>query len=133
MRPRKQNRQQDILFILISSFVLVIIWIGFNIYHIYITSTISEEIQLQLDPIDGSFDQATIKKLRTREQINPLYQLASSSATAQPTPEPTVTDTTAPEPTTPAPSIPAVSPGVVSPSPVTSLAPSPSGFDIQGQ
>lgn len=83
MRPKKQNKQQDILFILISSFVVIAAWIAFNIYHIWATSTISSNIQQQLTPISPNFDPITLQQLKTRENINPLYaapQTASSSA-----------------------------------------------------
>lgn len=91
MRPKRQNKQKDILFVLISSFILVVFWIGFNLYHIWVTSTVSEDIQMQLTPIDPTFDQKTINLLKKRETINPLYNLQSASQSAstnEPTPSP---------------------------------------------
>ncbi len=94
MRGKKQhNPQKDILFILGSSFVVVVAWIGFNLYHIYITSTVSDEIQVQLTPINPTFDKDLIRELKSREKINPAFDKqpsASRSATtptAEPTPE----------------------------------------------
>lgn len=68
-KQKKINQQRDILFILISSFIVVAAWISFNIYHIYITSTISQNLQLQLLPINPNFDANTIQQLRTRENV----------------------------------------------------------------
>ncbi len=85
MKPGQQRKQKDILFILISSFVVVVAWIGFNIYHIKVTSTVNEHVQSQLNPINPTFDQETIQELKTREDINPLFeQTGSQSATTPP-------------------------------------------------
>lgn len=90
MKPKRQNKQKDVLFVLISSFVVVVAWIGFNLYHIWATSTINKNIQAQLEPIDPTFDKNTIQSLKTREQVNPLYNrqaTASQSASlTSPTP-----------------------------------------------
>lgn len=84
----KKITQMDILYLSISMFVIVVIWIGFSLYHNYVTSTISEDLQLKITPIDGSFDTATIQKIKSRVNVVPLYQLnASSSANVSPTPE----------------------------------------------
>lgn len=83
MRQKNQNRQHDILFILVSSFIVVVAWIGFNIYHIYATSTISQHIQYQLTPVSPSFNQQVIQQLKNREDVNPLFEqqgVASQSA-----------------------------------------------------
>lgn len=80
MKPKRQNKQKDILFLLISSFIVVVAWIGFNLYHITVTSTVSQTIQMQLSPISATFDQATIEQLKTRENIVPVYNAQTSSA-----------------------------------------------------
>lgn len=74
MRQKKQNRQNDILFILISSFVVVVVWIGFNIYHIHVTSTISQHIQYQLTPVSPNFNQEVMQQLTKRKNVNPLFE-----------------------------------------------------------
>lgn len=74
MKPKKVNKQKDILFILISSFILVVLWIGFNLFHIWATSTISQDIQEKLTPISGNFDLQQIQQLKNRTQINPAYE-----------------------------------------------------------
>ncbi|HVA96869.1 MAG TPA: hypothetical protein VND99_04390 [Candidatus Acidoferrales bacterium] len=90
MKQKKQNKQKDILFILISSFIVIVAWIAFNIYHIYITSTISEAIQLQLAPITATFDPATIQQLKTRENIVPVYDLQTGASQSAVIPTPTI-------------------------------------------
>ncbi|MGH7202852.1 MAG: hypothetical protein ACREHC_00215 [Candidatus Levyibacteriota bacterium] len=79
MQQKHTNRRKDILFILISSFIVVVAWISFNIYHIWITSTVSETIQPQLAPINPVFDPATIQDLKKREQIDPLFDKQQST------------------------------------------------------
>jgi hypothetical protein len=89
MKPTKQQRKQkDILFILISSFIVVVAWIGFNIYHIKVTSTVSEHIQYQLNPINPTFDQQTMQELKNRENINPLFEQTQTATQAATTPPP---------------------------------------------
>ena len=75
---KKNRAQKDILYISISSFILVVIWIGFNIYHIQTTTKISQEIQLQLDPIEPTFDYETLNKIKARSKVLPLYELQTS-------------------------------------------------------
>ncbi|MGI8419306.1 MAG: hypothetical protein ACR2LN_01530 [Candidatus Levyibacteriota bacterium] len=79
MQQKHTNRRKDILFILISSFIVVVAWISFNIYHIWITSTVSETIQPQLAPINPVFDPVTIQDLKKREHIDPLFNKQQST------------------------------------------------------
>lgn len=81
-------KQKDILFILISSFILILVWMGFNLWHIKQVSTLSEPVSQQLIPINPYFDKAVIQKIMQRQQIAPLYKLnqATSSASLTPTP-----------------------------------------------
>lgn len=78
-------KQRDYLFILISSAVLVIVWITFSILHSLLTSTISESLGQQLIPIAGTFDTKTLDALKARTQITPLFVIVQS-----PTPTPTI-------------------------------------------
>ncbi len=94
MKQKRSHIQKDILFIFISSFIVVVAWIGFNIYHIYATTTISEEIQLQLTPISPNFDQVTMQQLKTRENIDPFYDSLKASVSVTPQPgQATITPT----------------------------------------
>jgi hypothetical protein len=84
-------KQKDVLFIFISSFVVVFAWVGFNLYHKWVTTTISTDLQMQINPIEPSFDRDTIENLKKREQIQPAYE---SDTKSQPTPTPSITTPT---------------------------------------
>ncbi len=88
-------KRKDVIFILWLTFITVAAWVGFNIYHIAVTSTIDQELQLQITPIDSNFDTDTINTLKARERIEPLYQFPDSIGveTASPTAEILITPT----------------------------------------
>lgn len=86
MRPKQNSRQKDILFIFISSFIVVVAWISFNIYHIWATSTLNPDVQSELTPIIPVFDPQVINQLKTRESIQPLFQSQQTPSTLSPTP-----------------------------------------------
>lgn len=67
-------KQKETLIILWMTFLTVVVWIGLSIYHIWVTSTISDIDAASILPINPKFDNATINKLKTREIIEPLYQ-----------------------------------------------------------
>lgn len=71
-------KQRDLLIIILMTFITVTAWIGFNIYHIAVTSTIGEELQTQISPINPVFDVNTINKLKKRDQVDPAYQFNNS-------------------------------------------------------
>ena len=98
MRQKKRNKQKDILFILVSSFVVVVAWVAFNLYHIYATSTVSSDVQMQLNPINPEFNPSVVQELKTREVINPLYESQNSSSEAVPTFTPIGAPTPTPTP-----------------------------------
>jgi hypothetical protein len=81
-------KQKDILFIFISSFVVVAAWVGFNLYHKWVTTTISPDLQIQINPIESSFDRDTIEKIKSRNRISPENELGGTgiSPTTRPTP-----------------------------------------------
>ena len=79
-------KQKDILIILALLFILVIAWIGGNIYHSIVSSTISETTSQNIFPITPAFDTKTVNKLRERQKINPSFEL--QSITPIPTPIP---------------------------------------------
>ena len=126
MRDKRNNKQKDILFIFISSFIVVAAWIGFNLYHIWATTTVSEDLQVELTPIAPAFDSQTMGQLKTRENINPIFE-NTATPSATPTPVQLAIPTAAPvvqQTPTPAPSI--------IPSTIPSGAPSqtPSGTPV---
>ncbi len=93
-------KKRDLLFIVVSGFILVIVWMGFNIYHSAITSTIPEATSIQIAPITPRFDTETINGLKSREKTSPVFERNIS-----PTPQATTsavleTPTIIPSPTT---------------------------------
>lgn len=74
-------KQKDILLLIISSFILVILWIIFSIYHNSVTSTIPEAVSIQILPINPTFDKNTIESIKRRTGVAPIYENATASAT----------------------------------------------------
>lgn len=107
----------NILVIIISSFIVTVAWIGFNLYNKHAHSTISEVLQMQIIPIPDHFDTEVIAELKTREKIEPLFQpVALESPTGETLPnENTATSSATPTPTKSGPT-PTTSPSVT-PSP----------------
>lgn len=75
-------KQKELLFILISSSILVFIWIAFSIYHSTTTSTIPEATSIQIVPITPTFNTKTIDLLRQRQKSSPVFELAKPTPTA---------------------------------------------------
>lgn len=92
-------KAKNILFLLISLFIIVVAWVSFNIYHNAISSTIPEQLENQIIPIAPVFDTNTLEKLRSRQKISPLYQSIVPSVSPSPIP------TSSPATSTPTPSI----------------------------
>lgn len=72
-------KQRDLLIIIFMTFLTVVAWVGFNIYHLSVTSTISDELQIQIAPINPNFDINIINKLKSREPVEPLYMISNSN------------------------------------------------------
>ncbi len=83
-------KRRDILFVIISSFVLVLAWIGFSIFHNIKTSTIPETTTIQIAPIQPNFDIKEITEIKNRQSISPIF--------GQTTPSPTPIATTSATP-----------------------------------
>ncbi len=69
-------KQRDYLFLIISSAILVVIWVTFNIIHTAITSTISASIGQQLEPISATFDTQTLNGLNSRKKVVPAFVIS---------------------------------------------------------
>lgn len=82
-------KRRENMLILIPSFILVLLWIIFSIYHNLSSSTISEALNLQISPIAPAFDLDTVENLKRREQIIP----ASNALPETPTPTPSISET----------------------------------------
>jgi ammonia channel protein AmtB len=76
-------KKNDLLIILASVFIFVFIWIGFNIYHSSVKSTISETVTIQISSVSPNFDTTSIEKLKNRQTVTPIFQ--TNGVVAQPT------------------------------------------------
>lgn len=83
---RSDMKQKDILIILILLFIFVIAWIGGNIYHSIVSSTISETTSQNISPIKPFFDTKTVNKLKLRQKIIPSFELGNIAPTPTPIP-----------------------------------------------
>lgn len=79
-------KQKDLLIILVSLFVLSVLWVVFNIYHSFVTSTIKDSISIQIIPIEGKFDTDTVSKIKGRKRVVPLFELQTQRITEIPLP-----------------------------------------------
>jgi hypothetical protein len=97
---KKRSPLKDLLFISISSFIVAVAWVGFNIYNTWVTTTITPEMQITITTIDATFDTSTIKKLKARKQVVPEMTLSGKAVDQiSPTPSPiTVPDSLTPVP-----------------------------------
>lgn len=76
------KRQRDIIILLISVFIVTLAWIGFDLYHNAVTSTISTTLQQDIQPIDPDFDTQVIQTLKQRQFSSPVYTISSPQQTA---------------------------------------------------
>lgn len=122
----KRVTRKDILFLFISVFLVVFAWIGFSLHHRWVTSTIDEAVQLQLEPIEPTFDMQTIEALRNRENITPLNDIDESVQSTEPTAQPTT-----PMSTTITPFAPQTTPALTPPGTSTGEVPTPTEEAIE--
>lgn len=92
------RRQKDILYLLISGFVLSVILVISNVYHNHATSTISETLQLEVLPIEPRFDKTTLEKIKQRTKVDPRFEVSTSVASTS-APSPTIKPSAAVSPT----------------------------------
>jgi hypothetical protein len=82
-------KKNDILIILIPTFIFVLVWIGFSIYHSIIASTITDTVNMQITPINPNFDTKTIESLKNRQNVSHIF--TASETIGAPTPTPAIT------------------------------------------
>jgi|SRR3989344_1438612 len=86
-------REKDLFYLVVSIFLLTAFWVGSNIYHAFATSTISDVLKMQIEPISPIFDPKVIQSLKQREKITPLFTFSAQGGifegAASPTPSPT--------------------------------------------
>lgn len=74
-------KKNDILVILIPSLLIVVLWVVFNIYHNFVTSTIPTTLNVRIQPINPDFDTKAIENIRQRSEIVPIYEVSGQVVT----------------------------------------------------
>ena len=80
-------KQKDLVIILVPLLILTILWVIFNVYHNYVSSTITDPLSYQIVPIEGSFDKNTIEQVKQRNRIDPSNEIIVEIS-GSPTPTP---------------------------------------------
>ncbi|MBP6882683.1 MAG: hypothetical protein KBC15_03990 [Candidatus Levybacteria bacterium] len=65
-----KKTQKNLLYLLIPSVIVVIVWIAVAIYTKAITSTISQRVNASIEEIEPEFNTDVITSLKKRRQIN---------------------------------------------------------------
>lgn len=78
-------KEKNIAFILISSTAVTLAYVGFSFYHTSVTSTLTEELSLQIQPIRGAFNESAIEAIERRSNVAPSYELTGVTPEATPT------------------------------------------------
>lgn len=82
---KKSKAQKDILYISISIFIVTAIWVASNLYHAYVTSTITPDLKIQIVPIAPNFNTNIVQKIKNRKRIAPVFEIKNSSSEANTT------------------------------------------------
>lgn len=96
-------KQKDITLLVGSTFIIVLAWIIFNIYHSANTSTIPDAVVIQVAPINPNFDIDTVEALKKRTKIDPALSIEKAADQSIVTPTP----------------IPSNAPTIISPTPIS--------------
>lgn len=78
-------KQKEILFVIVSFFILIVIYVAFSVYHNSVTSNIPENLNIQVLPISPTFDEKAISDLKKRNNVTPVFQVGLSTPTPAPT------------------------------------------------
>src|SRR5438045_7861635 len=93
------KRQREIVILLISIFIVVVVWVGVSIYHNAHASTINDTLSQEIIPISPNFNTAALERLKKRTYIDPIYTFSTkintsdnivASSSSRITPIPTV-------------------------------------------
>jgi len=84
---------RHLVYLSILTFIIIITWIAFGVYHNYITSTIESDAKILISPISGKFDVETLEKVVARKKIDADLSARKQEATATPTIVPANTST----------------------------------------
>lgn len=61
---------KNLVYLAIFTTFVITVWIGLTIYHNFSTTTISEVAQIQIVPIDPTFNQPVLQDLKQRKQVS---------------------------------------------------------------
>lgn len=78
--------QKDAFLLSITTLLTIIAWVGSNIYHASVTSTVPDSLERSVKPIEGKFDTEVIDSIKKRQKVQPVSQLIQSTPSATPTP-----------------------------------------------
>lgn len=60
---------KDLLYISIFSFITVLAWIVFDVYHAAVTSTITDVQQQLITPLNPKFEETTLRNIELRQAL----------------------------------------------------------------
>lgn len=75
-------KQKDFSYLIISMFIIIFIWIIFSIYQNSISSTISPIVNIQIKPINPSFNLNIVNDLKKRDKISPVFEFSASETSS---------------------------------------------------
>ena len=95
----KKSTSSSTIAVAIFTIITILAWIGFDLYHIRVTSTIPAVVEEIIVPLDPALDTETINLIKTKVDFADFatgQKTATPSALTSPTPqliEPTPTST----------------------------------------
>lgn len=91
--------QRNIIIILTFSCIVTIAWVIFAVHHASVSGTLTTSVIEQIIPITPTFDQSVIDETKTRQPVDPIYDIQGVSPTTTPpvslTPNPQANSTNA--------------------------------------
>lgn len=60
--------QKNFFIIAVFTLITVLGWIAFTLYHVRVTSTVSQDLQKQVEPIAPQFNTAVIQALKSQRK-----------------------------------------------------------------
>ncbi len=75
-------KQNELLILIISCFVISVVWIISNLIHAQATSTFTETQNIQILPIEPHFNAGIVTMLKERTTVEPLFESTKVSSTS---------------------------------------------------
>ena len=91
-------KQKDLITFLVLIVIVVLAFVGSNIYHSAVTSTIPEVLAIQVKPISPKFQTKVLDELKKRTRIAPQFNTSPAVLTPSPTAIPTPISGVSPTP-----------------------------------